>query len=86
MRRWLARHRRRILLTIAALLIVLRIALPYVVRRVAESQANAALAGRVTIGDVDLYLLRGAVALDDVTLHMEDAPPDGPPVVGFKRF
>ena len=65
---------------------MVRIALPYVVRRVAESQANAALAGRVTIGDIDLYLLRGAVALDDVTLHMEDAPPDGPPVVGFKRF
>ncbi len=67
-------------------MVVVRIALPYVVRRVAESQANAAVAGRVTIGDVDLYLMRGAVALDDVALHMENAPPEEPPVVGFKRF
>jgi hypothetical protein len=79
-------HRRRILLTLGALLLVVRIALPYVLRRVIESQANAAIAGQVTVGDVDLYLMRGGLALDDVALRMEDAAPEHPPVVAFERF
>src|SRR4029453_3409233 len=83
---WIGRHRRRILLTLGELLLVGRIALPYVLRRVIESQANAAIAGKVRAGDGDLYLMRGGVALDDVALRLEGAPPEKPPVVAFKRF
>jgi hypothetical protein len=86
LRSWVGRHRRRILIALGALVLVVRVALPSVLRRVIESQANAAVAGRVTVGDVDLYLLRGAVALDDVALRFENAPPENPPVVAFKRF
>ena len=60
---WVVRHRRRILITLGTLVLVVRIALPYVLRRVIESQANAAIAGQLTVGDVDLYLTWGAVAL-----------------------
>jgi uncharacterized protein involved in outer membrane biogenesis len=86
LRGWLRRNRRRILITVVTLALVVRIALPYVVRRVAESQANAIVAGQVAIGDVDLYLLRGGVALDDVALRMDGAPPERAPFLAFKRF
>ena len=83
---WIGRHRRRILITVGALVLVVRIALPYVLRRVIESQANATIAGQLTVGDVDLYLTWGGVALEDVALRMENAAPEEPPVVAFKRF
>lgn len=83
---WIARHRRALLLTTLVLALAARIALPPLLRRVVESQANAALAGRVVVGDLDLHLLRGGVALDEVTLHREDAPPGEPAVVAFRRF
>ena len=65
----------------------LRAALPVVVRRVAVSQASQQLQTRVEVGDVDLALYRGGVALEDVALYSptpESA--DEPPLLAWKRF
>src|SRR5215470_4659394 len=80
-------RRRRIWLAIVVVLaIAIRIALPYVLRAQIEKQANAALLGHTTVGDVDLWVLSGAVAIKDVALRGEDAAPDDPPQVAFRRF
>jgi hypothetical protein len=50
------------------LVIGVRIALPYVLRRVIESQGEAFLAGKVRVANVDLWLLQGAVAIEGVEL------------------
>lgn len=82
--------RRRSVQIALALLIVLRMALPEVLRRVAERQASAALQARVEIGDVDLALLRAGVVLEDVAVReLEDPPPGAeavPPLVAWKRL
>jgi hypothetical protein len=72
------------LLLVVAL--VLRAALPLVVRSQLVKQANQAVAGSVEVRDVDLWLMRGAVALNDVVLRGEDAPPSAPPLVALHRF
>src|SRR6185369_15585475 len=94
--RWTAPLRRpRFWLVLLALAIVVRIALPYALRPLIESQASQALSARVTVGDVDLALLKGGVALEDVAVHTGPAPaPDAPPeaaqaetpIVSWKRF
>src|SRR2546428_10703218 len=56
---WLARRRVRIALGLLVLAVAVRVALPPVLRRVIVSQANAALAGRLEVGDVDLWLVLG---------------------------
>ncbi|HTD26083.1 MAG TPA: DUF748 domain-containing protein [Candidatus Elarobacter sp.] len=76
----------RIALALLALAVVVRVALPPVLRRVIVSQANAALAGRLEVGDVDLWLVRGGAALRDVALRAENAPPTDPPLVAFHRL
>src|SRR5205807_1804277 len=76
---WLARRRVRIALGLLALAVVVRVALPPVLRRVIVSQANAALAGRLEVGDVDLWLVLGGAALKDVALRAENAAPTAPP-------
>jgi hypothetical protein len=82
---WVRRH--PIWVGVLLLLVVaVRVALPYIVRAQLEKQANATVAGQVTIGDVDLALLRGGVALEDVALRGENAPADNPPMVAFRRF
>jgi len=65
-----------------------RALLPDVVRRVLAAQASKALRARVTIGDVDLALLRGAIALDDVAVRPAAAPgaADEPVLVAWKRL
>ena len=50
------------------LLVGVRLALPYVLRRVIESQGEAFLAGKVKVANVDLWLLHGAVAIEGVEL------------------
>jgi uncharacterized protein involved in outer membrane biogenesis len=62
-----------------AVLVVVRVALPEVLRRVIVSQASEALAERVDIGDVDLRLWRGGIALDDVAVREKGAPDPPPP-------
>src|SRR5437016_11440611 len=80
---WLARRRVRIALGFLALAVAVRVALPPVLRRVIVSQANAALAGRLEVGDVDLWLVLGGAALTDVALRAESAAPTDPPLVAF---
>jgi hypothetical protein len=94
--KWTAPLRRpRFWLILAVLVVVIRIALPYALRPLIESQASKALAARVSVGNVDLSLLRGGVALEDVAVKTgpapapaaEGAPPvDDPPIVAWKRF
>src|SRR5262245_49485627 len=80
-------RRRRVWLAIVVVLAVaIRIALPYVLRSQIEKQANAALVGHVTVGDVDLWVLRGAVDVRAVALRGENAPADDPPQVAFRSF
>src|SRR5262245_30242066 len=89
-------RRRWWLVGIVALLVLVRAALPAIVRWQAEKRVSELLHADVRIGDVDLGLLRGAVALEDVALRpavSPDATPEAkaaaeaaPPVVGWKRF
>src|SRR2546426_1869021 len=89
----MTRRRRRWLVALGILL-VLRAALPVVLRAVLASQASKLLNARVAIGSVHLGLMRGVVALEDVAVRppappgaAEAATPDAePPLVGWKRF
>ena len=70
---WMSRWRGRLWrwrrwLVVLLVLVVVRLALPEVLRRVLISQASQALQARVEVGDVDLSLLRGGVALEDVAI------------------
>src|SRR5581483_3097792 len=85
-RRWLGRRRVRVWLAVAFVLIVVRIALPVVLRKVAVSRVNEAIVGHVDIGDVDLWLLRGGLALKDVSVRVENAAASDPPLLAFKQF
>jgi len=89
----MTRRRRRWLVALGILL-VLRAALPAVLRAVLASRAAKLLNARVAIGDVDLGLLRGVVVLEDVAVRAPlppgAAPPPAvdaePPLVAWKRF
>ena len=83
---WLARRRARIALALVVLAVAVRVALPPVLRSVIVSQGNKAIAGRLEVGDVDLWLLLGGAALKDVALRAENAAPTDPPLVAFRRF
>src|SRR2546428_5724336 len=77
---WLARRRVRIALGLLALAVAVRVALPPLLRRVIVSQANAALAGRLEVGDVDLWLvLRGGGAPRGGRPRPRGPPPPPPP-------
>jgi uncharacterized protein involved in outer membrane biogenesis len=64
-RRWLG---------VLLILVIVRAALPEVLRRVLISQASQMLHARVEVGDVDLSLLRGGVALEDVAIWASATP------------
>lgn len=70
---------------VAGLLVLGRVLLPTGVAYVVERQAASALRAQVEIGDVDLALLRGAVALEDVRVREADDPPDAEPVIAWRR-
>lgn len=70
----------------AAIIILVRALLPIVLRKVIASQASKALNANVQVGDVDLGLFRGFVALKDVAVRAHTAPPDSPPLIGWKLF
>jgi len=83
------RRRRRLWIAlgvVVVLLVGLRIALPSIARSQLEQHLSALLAGKVTVGDVDLWLAHGAVAAKDVALRADDAAPDAPPLVAFERL
>jgi hypothetical protein len=68
------------------LVVVLRIALPSILRSQIETRASEALRAKVHVGDVQLKLLGGGVALEDVDVRATDAPPDEQPLIGWKRL
>ncbi|MBM4269032.1 MAG: DUF748 domain-containing protein [Deltaproteobacteria bacterium] len=72
------------------LVIALRLALPAILQRVIPDQVGEALEGRLTLGDVDLWILGGGVALKDVALlpagTPDPAPADVQPLVSWKRL
>jgi uncharacterized protein involved in outer membrane biogenesis len=80
-------YRRRRWLILLGILLAVRGALPEILRRVLVSQVSQRLQTRVEIGDVDLALHRGGVALKNVALY-SPAPlaPDEPPLVAWQRF
>jgi hypothetical protein len=80
-------YRRRWWLILLAVLVLVRAALPEVVRRVVVSQASEQLKTRVDVGDVDLRLWRGGVALDDVAIYSPTPEsPDEPPLLAWEKF
>ena len=98
---WRSRLRRWRWWLIAILVVIaVRVALPFVLRRVIASQASEALHARVDVGDVRLALWKGAVALEDIAVRSADAPappsattdqpqaafPDNAPIIAFKRL
>jgi hypothetical protein len=75
----LRRRRTQVWIGVFVFVLVFRAALPEVIRRVAISQADAALQGRIELGDVDLSLLGGGVTLEDLSVHVDErvAEPTG---------
>jgi len=72
MRRWLtALWRVRLWLAVAlvVLAVIVRLALPSILRRTVASQASKALHTEVEVGDVALSLWRGTVGLHDVAVY-----------------
>jgi len=72
------RPRNRILLGLLLLGVIVRIALPYLLRPLIVSQADAALVGRIALADLDLSLIRGGVTLYGLELHTDELPPPAP--------
>ncbi len=67
---WRSRLKRwRWWIAAAVLIVAVRVALPIVLRRVIVAQASEALHAQVEVGDVDLALWKGGVALDDVAVY-----------------
>ena len=81
-----AAHRWQRWLIAAAIVACVRALLPLVLQRVIASQASKALHARVEVGDVDLALLRGGVALKEVAVFPANAAPDSRPLIAWKQF
>ncbi|MGH0036839.1 MAG: DUF748 domain-containing protein [Myxococcota bacterium] len=64
-----------IALAFVALLLVVRFALPTVLARVASSQLSQALSAEVTVGNVDLWVLGGALAIEGLDVRPSAADP-----------
>ena len=79
-------RRNQILLGLFALALLVRIALPYVLRAVIVSQADAALVGRIALEDLDLSLIRGGVTLYGLEVHVDELPAPGPALFECKRL
>ena len=81
------RHLRRWWWAIVLVLVVaVRIALPGIVRRQIEQRASDALHARVTVADVELALVAGGVALNDVAVRAVNQPPEAPPLIAWHRL
>jgi hypothetical protein len=75
-----------VLIVLLLLVVAVRAALPEVLRRVAVDQLNQLLLGQVRIGDVDLAILQGAVALEDVGLRAAGDDTDAPEMIAWRRL
>lgn len=73
------------LLALLVVAVSVRVALPYVIRRVAVSQADEALVGRIELDDVDLSLVTGGITLHGLRVFATDTPP-GTPVFSATRL
>src|SRR5262249_32805103 len=75
---------------LGAVVVVLRVALPYALRPLLESRASQAINARVDIGGVDLALYRAGIALDDVTVRPAGWTPETdngePPLIAWQPF
>jgi hypothetical protein len=69
---WISRHRAATAVLLLALAI--RVALPFALVPILESQVEAQLHAHARIGGVDLGLLRGRIVLEDVQLWPGDRP------------
>jgi hypothetical protein len=78
LRRILSRRRSRILLAVLLVGVAVRAALPYLLRPLIISQADAALVGRISLEDLDLSLIRGGVTLQGLGVHVDELPPPAP--------
>jgi hypothetical protein len=79
-------HRWRRWLIAVAIVACIRALLPLALQHVIASQASKALHARVEVGDVDLALLRGGVALKEVAVFPANAAPESRPLIAWKRF
>ena len=76
---WLRRPRNRVLLGVLALLVAVRVALPWVLRPIIVDQADKAMTGHIALADLDLSLIRGGVTLHGLEVFPEERPPEGMP-------
>jgi len=79
-------RRNKILLGVFAFLLIVRIALPYLLRAVIVSQADAALVGHIELEDLDLSLIRGGVTLHGFSVHTDERPSKVPALFECKRL
>src|SRR5882672_6581491 len=72
-------RRNQVLLAVLALLLAVRIALPYVLRPIIVEQTDKALVGRIVLRGLDLSLIRGGVTLHGFEVYADELPPPGSP-------
>src|SRR5437868_5094888 len=80
--RVMRRRRNQVLFGIVAVALLVRIALPYALRPLIVSRADAALVGHIALEDLDLSLIRGGVTLHGLAVYATELPPplpDGTP-------
>jgi hypothetical protein len=65
---WWRRRAFLVLAVLVGLALAVRAALPWAIARTIESQARSQLGLPVRLGDVDLWILRGALALEDLVV------------------
>jgi hypothetical protein len=66
--------------------LMLRAALPSVLRATLVGQVKTNITGRLAVGDVDLSLSKGVVVLEDVALRTEGATDTEDPLIGCRRL
>jgi len=84
-----SRRLRRLAIAAGALVavaVLVRAFLPWAVRSQLESRTGEAVAGRLEVGDVDLWVARGAIALHDVRFQADGAPSNDPPTLSLRRL
>ncbi len=84
--RLLASRRNRILLAAGLFCLIVRIALPEVLRPILVTRADEALAGRIELEDLDLALLRGGVTLHGFSVHSDERPSEAPALFEAERL
>lgn len=84
--RWLASPRNRMLLAVAVVLAIVRIALPELLRPILVARADQALIGRIELEDLDLALFSGGVTLHGFSVHSDERPSQAPAVFEADRL